>query len=48
MRKLLWQALFAVLFLLAGAAPAAENVRLLVPEKIYAVPGVALVVTFGP
>ena len=46
MRKLSCQVLFAVTFLLAGSAAAGENVRLFVPEKIYAVPGVEMNVYF--
>ena len=39
--------LFLAFFLLAGVLSAAENVRLFVPEKIYAVPGVEMNVYFN-
>ena len=39
--------LFAALFFLAAVLAAAEDVRLLVPEKIYAVPGVEMNVYFN-
>ena len=47
MKKLTCGTLTSLLFLLAGLLSAAENIRLLVPEKIYAVPGVEMNVYFN-
>ena len=47
MRKSHCRVLFAVLLLLVGATLAAGDVRLLLPEKIYAVPGVEMNVYFN-
>ncbi len=47
MKKLTCKSLFATLALLAGTLAAAEDVRLLVPEKIYAVPGMEMNVYFN-
>ena len=47
MKKMSCKTLTVTLALLAGMWSAAEDVRLLVPEKIYAVPGVELTVYFN-
>ena len=47
MRKSHSQVLFAVLILLAGVPAAATDVRLFVPDKIYAVPSVEMNVCFN-
>ncbi|MBQ9337318.1 MAG: SGNH/GDSL hydrolase family protein [Lentisphaeria bacterium] len=47
MKKMDFKSLSALLVLLAGTLAAAEDVKLLVPEKIYAVPGVEMNVYFN-